>query len=118
MEYFKIDGVDYSMFVRELKITDKVNYNSHTNAAGNTVVDLINHKRKIKVGFIPMKEADMIQLQAALNRFNVSISFRNPLSNSLEDNVNCIVPSNEVDYYTIREGNVSYKKFSITFNEL
>ena len=118
MEYFKIDGVDYSMYVRELKITNKPKYNSQTNAAGNTVVDLINRKRKIKVGFIPLDEADMVRIQQAIDNFNVSISFRNPLTNSLEDNVNCIVPSNEVDYYTIRVGKVSYKKFSITFEEL
>ena len=44
MTYFKINNVDYSMYVNSLEITINTNYNAQTNAAGNTVVDYINQK--------------------------------------------------------------------------
>lgn len=62
MAYFKINGVDYSMYVKELKINKNVNYNAQTNAAGNTVVDFINAKRTIEVGIIPLNDSVMAQL--------------------------------------------------------
>lgn len=118
MSYFKINGNDYSMYVNELKVDKKANYNSQTNAAGDTVVDLINSKRSIDVGIIPLDDAAMATLLADVDAFNVSISFRNPITNMLEENVNCIIPSTGVDYYTIQQGNVSYKAFSLKFTEL
>lgn len=118
MSYFLIDGVDFSMYVNELIIEKDANYNAQTNAAGNTVVDLINYKRTIKVGIIPLDNAAMVALQKAIDKFNVSISFRNPLTGALEENVNCIIPSTGVEYYTIQANKVSFKAFSIEINEL
>lgn len=118
MSYFKINNIDYSMYVNELKVSSEVNYNAQTNAAGNTVVDYINTKRTIEVGIIPVDDSVMCNLQNDIAAFNVSISFRNPQTNVVEDNVNCIIPSNEVEYYTIRVNKVSYKAFSLTFIEL
>lgn len=118
MTYFKIGNTDFSAFVNELKINKEHNYNAQTNAAGNTVVDYINSKREIEVGIIPLEEADMRTLLSAIDGFNVSISFRNPLTNALESNVSCIVPENEVEYYTIQVGKVMYNALTITFVEL
>jgi hypothetical protein len=78
VSYFKIDGVDYSKYVNQLRINKSNIYNSQTNAAGNTVVDYINSKREIEVGIIPLDAAAMATLQTAIDKFNVSISFRNP----------------------------------------
>ena len=60
----------------------------------------------------------MKQLQADLDAFNVSISFRNPRTGSLETNVNCIIPASGVDYYTIQKNKVLYNAFTLTFIEL
>lgn len=118
MAYFKIDNVDYSMYVNELIVNKEANYNAQTNAAGNTVVDLINHKRTIEVGIIPVDSEAMVNLQNAIDAFNVSISFRNPQTGALEENVNCIIPSSNVEYYTIQANRVSFKAFKLEFIEL
>ena len=118
MAYFKINGEDFSMYVNELRVKKAANYNAQTNAAGDTVVDYINSKRSIEVGIIALDSSVMPQIQEAIDAFNVSISFRNPKTNALEENVNCIIPDNEIDYYTIRADKVMYNGFTLTFTEL
>lgn len=118
MAYFKIGGTDYSSYVSELNVTKAANYVSQTNAAGDTVVELINHKRSIEVGIIPLNDAIMKQLLTQLNAFNVKISFRNPRTGDLESNVNCIIPEQEIQYYTIQSNKVMYKALRLTFTEL
>lgn len=118
MAYFKIGDKDYSMYVNELNISTDTNYNSQINAAGNTVVDYINKKRVISVGIIPLDDTAMAELQEDIDAFNVSISFRNPKTKALEENVNCIIPSNEIEYYTIQVNKVMYNAFTLDFEEL
>ena len=60
MAYFKINDIDFSDYVNELKINKSANYNVQTNAAGDSVVDYINKKRTIEVGIIPLYSDDMI----------------------------------------------------------
>ena len=117
MAYFKIGSTDFSNIVNELKVDNTSNYNSQTNAAGNTVVDYINTKRTIEVGIIPLDDTDMAKLQTAINKFNVSISFRNPRTKALET-ITCIIPESGVEYYTIQANKVMYKAFRIKFIEL
>lgn len=118
MAYFKINNTDYSMYVNELKIESKANYTAQTNAAGNTVVDYINTKRTINVGIIPLDAAVMKELQNAIAAFNVSITFLNPKTNELEEGVACIIPSNNVDYYTIQANKTTFNAFKLKFIEL
>ena len=118
MAYFKINNVDFSMYVNELKVNKKSNYNAQLNASGNTVVDYINAKREIEVGIIPLNDTAMAQLQEAIDAFNVSISFRNPKTNALEEGVNCVIPDNNVEYYTIQADKVMYKAFTLKIVEL
>ena len=118
MAYFKIGDNDYSMYCNELIVSTEANYTAQVNAAGNTVVDYINSKRTIEVGIIPLSSDVMAQLLEDVALFNVKLSFRNPKTNVLEENVDCIIPSNEVEYYTIQADKVSYKAFSLTFTEL
>lgn len=118
MAYFKINNIDFSKYVNALKVDIVNNYNAQTNAAGNTVVDYINSKRVIEVGIIPVNQTAMIELQGALGAFNVSVSFLNPSTGLIEEDVNCIIPENGVEYYTIRADNVSFKAFEIQFAEL
>ena len=118
MAYFKIGDTDFSMYCSELKINKQANYSAQTNAAGNTVVDYINHKRTIEVGIIPLDSEAMTVLQTAIDAFNVSISFRNPKTGALEENINCIIPADNIEYYTIQVNKVMYKAFSLQFIEL
>lgn len=118
MAYFKINNVDYSMYVNSLEITTNTNYNAQTNAAGNTVVDYINQKRQIKVGIIPLDDTIMTNLKTAIDNFNVNISFLNPNTKALEENIDVIIPSNEIKYYTIQVNKVSFDGFTLTFTEL
>ena len=116
MAYFKIGKTDFSNIVNELKIDKTSNYNSQTNAAGDTVVDYINTKRIIEVGIIPLDDTDMANLQTAINDFDVMISFRNPRTNQLET-IFCIIPESGVEYYTIQANKVMYKAFKLKFIE-
>lgn len=118
MAYFKINNVDFSMYVNSLKVNKSTNYNAQTNAAGDTVVDYINSKREIEVGIIALDSSVMPQILAEVDKFNVSISFRNPTTNALETDINCIIPSTEVEYYTIQANKVMYNGLSLTFTEL
>lgn len=118
MNYLKINGVDFSMYVNALKVNKTATYSAQTNAAGNSVVDYINSKRVIEVGIIPLDDASMASLLAEIDKFSVILSFRNPITNKLEEGVACIIPSNAVDYYTIRDGKVMYKAFTLSFTEL
>ena len=117
MAYLKINGVDYSDSTSSLKVGYTANYSAQTNAAGNTVVDYINTKRTITVGIIPIDSAKMAALQSALSGFIVSITFRNPETQALES-ISCIIPNNDIDYYTIQTSKVMYKPLTLKFTEL
>ena len=118
MAYFKINNHDYSMYVNQLKVSKDAVYKSATNAAGNTVVKYITTKRNFTVGIIPLDAAAMAALQADISAFQVSVSYRDPATNELVENVSCIIPINEVEYYTIQANKVMYKAFNITITEL
>ena len=118
MAYFKINGKDFSHLVSALRVSREAKYNAQTNAAGNTVVDYINSKREIEVEIIPLDSVKMIEIQAELSQFEVSISFRNPITGSMEENIACIIPDDEIEYYTIQTNKVLYKALKLTFSEL
>lgn len=118
MAYFKINNFDISHMVSELIVGRTANYSAQTNAAGNTVVDYINHKRTFSVGIIPIDNDAMTVLQSLINALSVSISYRDPINGKLVDNVLCIIPQQEVEYYSIRANGVLYKAFTLKFMEL
>lgn len=118
MSYLKINDVDFSKYVNVLHITNNANFNEQVNAAGNTIVDYINTKRTIEVGIIPLDSVSLQELLTAIEGFNVSLSFLNPLTGALEENVNCIIPSNDVSYYTIQANRVLANAFTLAFREL
>jgi glyceraldehyde-3-phosphate dehydrogenase/erythrose-4-phosphate dehydrogenase len=97
MAYFKINNIDYSTYVSGLTVTVNHSYNAQTNAAGNTVADYINSKRVIDVNIIPLDTEAMAALQTVINSFNVTVTFRNPQTQELEE-INCIIPTDAVDY--------------------
>lgn len=118
MAFFKIGNTDFSSFVRELNITKAANYNAQTNAAGNTVVEYINHKRKIKVGIISVDDTTTKTILNSVGNLAVTISFLNPYTKEIENNVACILPQTNIEYYTIQTNKVMVKEFELEFIEL
>lgn len=118
MAYFKINKNDYSMYVSSLKINHQAIYKSQMNTAGNTVVKYLNTKRTFTVGIIPLDAAAMSTLQKDLKSFKVTVDYRDPETNELVENVSCIIPVDEVEYFTIQADRVMYKAFLITIQEL
>lgn len=116
MAYFKIGNTDLSQYVSTLKITKKNNYIPQTNAAGNSVVDYINTKRSIEVKVISLDESDFRTVLAAIT-FNSVISYRDPMTGELST-ANCIIDSNDIEYYTIQTNWVKYKEMRLVFKEL
>lgn len=117
MAYLMINGKDYSSICNELKVNREVNYNSQMNAAGNTVVEYINAKRIVEIGIIPLDDVAMLSLLAEIEKFNVSLSFRNPRTNQLET-INAIIPADSVEYYTIQSNRVLYDAMTFEAVEL
>lgn len=117
MAYFKINGVDLSPYVNKLSIQTNKIYNSRTNAKGDTVVKYINSKRIINVGIVALNEDVASTIANAIEDFQVTISFRDPLTKNLSD-ANCIIPKNNIEYYTIRADKVQTKAFVLMFEEL
>lgn len=117
MEYFKINGTDLSMYVSGLKINKTATYTAQKNAAGNSVVDYINTKRTIEVSIIALDDAAMKVLQPILDAFSLSIEYRDTTTGELAT-VAAILPTNKIEYYTIRTDKVMYKAFNLTFTEL
>ena len=117
MTYFKINDIDFSMYVNALKVTKSHIYKDQTNAAGNTIVKYVNTKRIINVGIIPLNDTAMMSLQNAISNLTVTVSFQNPDTKALET-MSCMIPTNAVEYYSVRAGNTSFKAFSLQFTEL
>ena len=117
MAYFMINNKDFSKYVNALSVTKTANYYAQTNASGNTVVDYINSKRTIEVGFIPMKAEALKELTEAITNFGVSVSFLNPHTNEVAT-TSCIVADSTIDYYTIQEAKVMANPFTLVFTEL
>lgn len=118
MTYFKINDIDFSIYVNDLKVTKNHVYKSQTNAAGNTIVKYVNTKRVVNVGIIPLNAATMKSLQNAIASLTVNISFQNPDTMALET-ISCMIPTHAVEYYTIQgANNTKFKAFQLQFTEL
>lgn len=118
MTYFKIGDTDYSNCVNSLKIVKTANYNAQTNAVGNTVVDYINTKRTIEVGIIPLDSDKLSSLISSIGNLEATISFISPDTGALAENIKCILPSQNIEYYNIRVGKIKTKAFTLKFQEL
>lgn len=116
--YFKLNGTDYSKYVNKLTVGTEHFYKSMETAAGNTLVKYINTKRVLEVGIIPLDADAMTQFMQDVNEFQVSVSFRDPITNDVSENINCIIPQHLVEYYTIQANNVQFKAFSLQIKEL
>lgn len=116
--YFKINNHDYSQYVNKLLIGKEHHYKSLTTAAGNTRVKYVNSKRTIEVGVIPLDDVEMMRLLSDVDGFQVSISYLNPETNEMIENLDCIIPNHLIEYYTIQVNNVMYRAFTLQIKEL
>lgn len=117
MAYFKINGIDFSQYVNKLNIQTNHIYNARTNASGNTSVKLINSKKVITVGIIPLNADVNKDLVEVLNTFRMTVDFLDPATGEL-GRADCILPKNSIDYYTIQADKVQTKAYIITFEQL
>jgi hypothetical protein len=119
MAYLKVNGTDFSSLVSGLKVGFEtlVSSDSGRNAAGDTVIDVINHKAKIYVNLRHTTDAEMKSFLAAINDYVVEVTFRNPKNGTLTT-VTAYTGTPEPEYYTIQSDMVLYKPLSLNFIEL
>ena len=117
--YFTINSVDYSNLVSGLKVGKEtlVSDNSGRNAAGDTVIDVINKKYKIYITLRHTTDAEMASFLAAISDYVVEVGFRNPQTKAITT-ITAYTGTPEPEYYTIQDDFVVYKPLSINFIEL
>lgn len=119
MTTFKIGDKDFTHLVSGLRVGYEVlvSDSSGRNAKGDTVIDIVNRKRKLYVTFKYMTEAQMDELLAAVQDYVVSVSFRNPKTKGLTT-ITTYIGTPEPEYYTIQQGKVLIKPMELNFIEL
>lgn len=117
--YFTINNVDFSHLVAGLKVGYEtlVSSNSGRNANGDTVIDVINQKRKVYVTFRHTTEAEMAELLNAIANYQVTVGFKNPVTKAMHI-ISAYTGTPEPEYYTIQDNLVIYKPMNLNFIEL
>ena len=116
--YFRINNTDFSHLVSGMKIGFEtlVSEESGRNANGDTVIDIVNTKRKVYVTFRHTTDAEMRQLMQAIADFEVMVQFRNPTTGALMT-IDAYIGTPEPEYYTIQPNLVVYKPMNLNFIE-
>lgn len=117
--YFKINNQDFSDLVSGLKVGYEtlVSDNSGRNAAGDTVIDVINRKIKIYVTLRHTTDDEMDAFLASIRDYVVNVSFLDPETKSLTT-VSAYTGTPEPEYYTIQPTRVIYKPMNLNFIQL
>jgi hypothetical protein len=119
MNYFKINGNDYSMYVNKLSVARQHNATSRESATGMLLVKRKSTVRLLEVGIIPLDSTVMVRFMNDINKPNVKVSFLDPLTNTLVENMPCIIATNLVEYYTINAANgTKFRAFTISIQEV
>ena len=119
MNYFKINNQDFSHLVNSLKVGYEtlVSENSGRNANGDTVIDVINKKRKVYVGLRHTFENEMNSFLTAIQDYVVQITYLDPETKALKT-ITTYTGTPEPEYYSIITDKVIYKPMSLNFIEL
>lgn len=117
--YFKINGTDFSDLVSGLRVGYEtlVSENSGRNASGNTVLDIINTKRKVYVTLRHTTDEEMSKFLTAIKGYVVEVSYRDPVTRALRS-MTAYTGTPEPEYYTIQKNLVVYKPLNLNFVEL
>ena len=117
--YFKVNNVDFSHLVSGLKVGYEtlVSENSGRNANGDTVIDIVNTKRKVYVTLRHTTDQEMKEFLKAIQDYVVRVSFRNPTTGAMYS-ISAYTGTPEPEYYTIQRDMVIYKPMNLNFIEL
>lgn len=117
--YFSINNKDFSSLVSGLKIGYEtlVSDKSGRNAAGDSVIDVINMKHKLYVTLRHTTQEEMQSFMAAIADYVVTVSFLNPKTNATTT-ITTYTGTPEPEYYTIQGDHIIYKPMSLNFIEL
>lgn len=94
-----------------------VSDSSGRNAAGDTVIDIINKKVKLYVTFRHTTGAEMQGLLDAIKDYQVSASYLDPVTGELKT-ISAYTGTPEPEYYTIQANHIIYKPMALNFIEL
>ena len=116
--YLTINGNDFSYIVSGLKIGYEVlvSEESGRNANGDTVIDIVNRKRKVYVTIRHTTDSEMKALLNAVEGYIVTVQFRDAKSNTLKS-MTAYISTPEPEYYTISDKTI-YKPMNLNFIEL
>lgn len=116
--YFKINNVDFSSLVSGMKVGYEtlVSDNSGRNAAGDTVIDVINKKIKVYITLRHTTREEMTSFLGAIEPYVVTVSFLDPTTNQLT-NIETYTGTPEPEYYTISDKTI-FKPMNINFIQL
>lgn len=119
MTYFKINGTDFSHLISGLKVGYEtlVADNSGRNAAGDTVLDVVNRKIKVYTTLRHTTDEEMQSFLNAIGNYVVTVEFLDSKTNSLKS-ITAYTGTPEPEYYTIQSKTVIYKPMSLNFIEL
>lgn len=117
MAILKINGYDASGLVSGLKVGYEtlVSDTSGRNANGDTVLDVINLKRKVYVNFRAMKFSEMQELLAAIAPYQVTIEYLDPRTNTMQS-ADTYTGTPEPEYYNVSK--TIFKAMNLNFIEL
>jgi hypothetical protein len=119
MAYLKVNNIDFSNIVSGLKIGYEtlVSDKSGRNAAGDTVVDVINKKVKVYVTLRHTFEEEMSAFLNAVEDYVVNVSYLEPKTGGLIT-IQAYIGTPEPEYYTIQSNKIIYKPMSLNFIQL
>lgn len=117
MAIFKVNSIDFSDLVSGLKVGYETLVSDSTgrNANGDTVIDVINTKRKIYVTLRHTTIAEMKKFLSAVAPYQVTVQYLDPKTNSLQS-ASTYIGTPEPEYYNISKS--LYKPMSLNFIEL
>lgn len=116
--YFVINDTDFSHLVSGMKVGYEtlVSEDSGRNAAGNTVLDVINKKIKVYLTLRHTTADEMRGFLAAIQDYVVIVSFLDPITQKLTT-IQAYTGTPEPEYYTISNKTI-FKPLSLNFIEL
>lgn len=116
--YFKINNEDFSSLVSGMKVGYEtlVSSDSGRNAAGDTVLDIINKKIKVYITLRHTTRAEMTGFLTAIQPYVLNVSFLDPTTNQFTT-IEAYTGTPEPEYYTISDKTL-YKPMNINFIEL
>ena len=119
MAYLTINGVDFSHIISGLKIGYEtlVSDSSGRNAAGDSVIDIINKKIKLYTTLRHTTSEEMEAFLAAIGDYVVEVGFLDSKTHTIKT-ITAYTGTPEPEYYTIQPTHTIFKPMSLNFIEL